>query len=80
MRFWPAIGIILSNAIVVLFTLGLMLPWAQVRWARYVANNTALIPNGSLDDFVGTVEKDRGAFAEAFGDVEGIDIGASVGI
>ena len=64
-----------SNAVVVVASIGLMLPWAQVRLARYMADHTAVRPNGSLDDFAGAVERDRRAIGDAFGDVEGFDVG-----
>ena len=44
---WPKLfWIILSNVIVVVLTLGLMLPWAQVRMSKYLAAHTFAIPNG----------------------------------
>ncbi len=70
--------IALSNAVIVLCTLGLMLPWAQIRMARYLAAHTDVMVNGSLDDFVGQVETRAGAIGDAYTDIEGIDIGLPV--
>lgn len=70
--------IALSNMVVIILTLGLMLPWAQVRIARYLANHTQLIPGGSLDDFIGTQEDAGMAVGDAYSDIEGIDVGLPI--
>jgi len=67
-----------SNAVVIVLTLGLMLPWAHVRRVRYLANHTTFIPAGPLDDFVGTVSANVSAIGDAYGDIEGFDIGIAV--
>jgi uncharacterized membrane protein YjgN (DUF898 family) len=66
-----------SNAVAVIASLGLMLPWAQIRMTRYIAGRTAVLPNGSLDDFAGQVQADRRAIGDAFGDLEGFDVGVA---
>lgn len=66
--------IAVSNLIVVLFSLGLMLPWATVRMQRYLAENSALVPNGSLDDFTGDVLTETNAIGDAYSDIEGIEL------
>ncbi len=68
----------LSNFVVVLCTVGLMIPWAQVRMSKYLAENTALIPAGSLDDFIGTQQSETSAFGDAFTDLESIDVGLPI--
>jgi uncharacterized membrane protein YjgN (DUF898 family) len=73
---WKMLWIAVSNAVVVICTLGLMLPWAQIRATKYLADQTTVRPNGSLDDFAGQVQSDSSAIGDAFGDIEGIDIGA----
>ena len=52
------------NLVLIVLTLGLFFPFAQVRLARYKAECLALCPLGSLDDFVA----DETARAGAFGD------------
>lgn len=42
------LGLVLTNSLIVLFTLGLGTPIAEVRLARYMANSTALIGDISL--------------------------------
>ena len=69
------VWIALSNAVAVIFTLGLMLPWAHVRMQKYLASQTFLIPGGSLDDFIGQQIEEGMSVADAFSDIEGIDFG-----
>ncbi len=70
--------IAVSNLVVVSLTLGFMLPWAQVRMHRYLAQNSALIPNGSLDDFKGEIISDTNSIGDAFSDMEGVEYGIPV--
>lgn len=72
------VWIAISNAFAVIFTLGLMLPWAQIRLARYNAAHTELIPGGSLDDFVGKMEAQGGALGDAYTDLEAVDVGIPI--
>ena len=67
-----------SNTVVVVFTLLLMLPWAQVRMARYLAAHTGFIAGGSMDDFVTQQQEAGGAFGDAYTDLEGIDVGLPI--
>ncbi|MCL2635797.1 MAG: DUF898 family protein [Betaproteobacteria bacterium] len=46
------IGLAVVNWLGIIFTLGLFIPWARVRVARYRAEHMALAVSGSLDDFV----------------------------
>ena len=70
--------IALSNMLVVVLTLGLMLPWAQVRRARYLADHTSIELVGSLDDFIGTEKEKATALGDAYSDIEGIDVGLPI--
>ncbi|MFQ6546917.1 YjgN family protein [Aestuariibius sp. 2305UL40-4] len=72
------IWIALSNAVVIVLTLGLMLPWAQIRMTTYLASKTSVLPNGSLDQLHGQVQAEGTAAGDAFGDFEGIDMGLPV--
>jgi len=69
------IGIAISNAIVVLLTIGFMMPWARVRMARYLASKTALIAGGPLDVYTGEVGEEAGVVSSEYFDMEGFDIG-----
>ena len=72
------IWITITNAIVTVLSLGFMLPWAQVRMTRYLADHTAMIPGGSLDQFVGEIEKDASALGDAYTDIEGLEVGLPI--
>ncbi|WP_052261606.1 YjgN family protein [Leisingera sp. ANG-M1] len=70
--------IAVTNLLAVALTLGLMLPWAQVRLARYLAGHTGVALGGSLDEFVGTQQTKTSALGDAYADIEGIDVGLPV--
>ena len=66
-----------SNGIAILCTLGLAIPWAQIRMARYRAGKFALLAGGELDNFVAEAGQAEGAAgAELLGALDmGFDIG-----
>ncbi|QFU10181.1 Inner membrane protein YjgN [Rhodobacteraceae bacterium THAF1] len=72
------IWIAISNTIVTVLTLGLMLPWAQIRMARYLAHNTQILPNGDLNDIAGRIAHEGSAIDDAYGDIEGLDVGLPI--
>lgn len=45
-----------------------------MRLNRYVAQNTALLPNGTLEEFEGEIISDTNAIGDAYSDIEGIDL------
>jgi uncharacterized membrane protein YjgN (DUF898 family) len=55
------IWIYFSNGLAILATLGLAVPWAMIRMARYRAANLVLLAEGSLDDFVAQVGEEQSA-------------------
>lgn len=67
-----------SNTIAIVCTVGLAVPWAMVRLARYRAGHFALVANGSLDDFVATSEGRPASFGEEM--VDALDVGIEMGI
>lgn len=72
--FWIA----LSNMVVVICTLGLMLPWAQVRMMQYLTQHTHVTLGSSLDEFVGTQRGPGSALGDAYSDIEGFDVGVPI--
>lgn len=72
------IWIYASNIVVIVCTIGLMVPWAMVRLARYRAEHFALVANGSLDGFVA----EAGGTTSAAGAelVDALDVGLDFGI
>lgn len=68
-------GIYLSNLVLVMVTLGLFMPWAQVRLARYRASAMGMITAGSMDDFLVAQEAGESAIGEETAEFFDIDIG-----
>jgi len=66
--------IMLTNLLGIVVTLGLFMPFAHVRWLKYRLEATALLPNGSLDDFVAGSEQRIGAVGEGMMDVLDFDL------
>jgi len=64
-----------TNTLGIIFTLGLFIPWAKVRTARYRATHTALQVNGDLDSFVAKQDEQQNVFGEEFGEVFDLDVG-----
>ncbi|MGI9354245.1 MAG: YjgN family protein [Rhizobiaceae bacterium] len=67
--------ILITNFLLTIITIGLYIPWAKVRVARYLADNTFMVANGDLDRFVEGQIDDRGVASGEFLDIEGIDFG-----
>ncbi|MGR9116014.1 MAG: YjgN family protein [Gammaproteobacteria bacterium] len=64
-----------SNALAILFSLGLLIPWAMIRTARYRIACLTLIANGDLDHFFAAEAERTEAIGEEIGDFLDIDIG-----
>jgi uncharacterized membrane protein YjgN (DUF898 family) len=58
------IWITLSNFVLVAFTLGLFIPWASVRSAKFQLEAVRLVPAGDLQQFVESKPDDVGAVGE----------------
>jgi len=74
------LGIIVGNVFAIIFTLGLATPWARVRLARYVANNTRILADGDLGGYSSSVIETHGVTAAEYADIEGFDIDIGIGI
>jgi len=64
----------ITNTLGIIVTLGLFIPWAKVRTAKYRADRTAMQVNKNLDEFISSEEEELAAFGEEFGDVFDVDI------
>ncbi|HAK60277.1 MAG TPA: DUF898 domain-containing protein [Nitrospiraceae bacterium] len=69
------IWIRITNILAIIFSLGLLAPWARVRRTRYVLDNLTIISAQSLDDFTSAVEPDVGAYGDAATDLFDFEIG-----
>jgi uncharacterized membrane protein YjgN (DUF898 family) len=66
--------IYLTNALAVLASAGMLVPWAQIRLARYRADHLALIAGGDLGAFTAELQPDRGAAGAETAGVFDVDL------
>lgn len=71
---WRTGWIYFSNAIAMLFSLGMLIPWARIRMARYVADCTQL-ESEELATVAAVPEPERSALGEELSGAFGVDIG-----
>ena len=64
----------ITNILILIVTLGFGYPWTKVRMARYMAENTAVYAQDSLDNFVNDEKEKVGALAEELGDAFDMDV------
>lgn len=74
-RFGSYARLVLVNTLGMVLTLGLFYPWAKVRSARYAAEHTRVIADGSLNDFAASQEQDVNATGGEMGELFDIGIG-----
>lgn len=67
-------GIMASNFVLIILTLGLFKPFADIRMARYRLENMALQVNADLDEFVTGVQVNATATGEEMAEMFDIDI------
>lgn len=72
---WRMGWITFSNLVCIALSLGLLVPWARLRWTRYVALRTAVKPAGDLGDFVAALESSQPALGSEMSDLMGWDVG-----
>jgi len=65
----------LSNAVAIFCSLGLLIPWASVRLARYRLEHLTVTTRDGLDGFAGVAAEEVGAAGEEIVDLFGIDVG-----
>ena len=69
-------GIMLSNLLLIILTLGLYKPFADIRMARYRVERLALKADSDIDAFVAEQQADVSAAGEEIADVFDLDIAA----
>lgn len=67
-----------SNLVAIICTLGLAVPWAMIRLARYRAAHFALDARGDFDEFVAASESRAGAAGAEL--VDALDMGLDIGL
>ena len=65
----------LSNAVAIILSLGLLIPWASIRKARYLLANLRLHASGDLDNFVASEQEKVGVMGEEIVDFLDFDFG-----
>jgi uncharacterized membrane protein YjgN (DUF898 family) len=68
---WP---LLMSNSLAILFTCGLAIPWAQIRYARYRIAQMALVSEGDFESMVVVAAQNNAAASEAMGEYLGMDL------
>lgn len=71
----PLTGILITNLLGMVLTLGLFYPWAQVRLVRYQLSRTSVLAEGDLGQFVAGAQTGPGALGEEAGDFFDVDFG-----
>ena len=66
-----SVWIVLTNTLLTVLSLGLLYPWARIRWRRYQVERLAVTRLMPLNSFVDAARKAEGAFGEEFSDFEG---------
>ena len=66
--------IIVSNLILTVATLGLLMPWAQVRQYRYLTANTKIRPIADMQSFVDRQTRAGSSIGDAVGEAGGLEI------
>ena len=72
------IWIYFSNGVAIVASVGLLVPWAMVRIARYRAAHFTLLADGELDHFVAEAERAEGAAGAELTDA--LDLDVDIGI
>lgn len=75
LKFVDMLWIMISSAVVIPLSLGLLIPWAKVRMTRYRLEHLSLVAVGDLDAFAAGAGEDISATTEEVGDFFGVDFG-----
>jgi len=74
----PLAWISISNFFVIIFTLGLAIPWAKVRLTRFVLENTQVDTSVGFDSYVTQQEAEQSSLGEQIGDAFDVDVGIGI--
>lgn len=67
--------IYLTNTLAILCSLGLLIPWAKIRIARYKATCTTFIAGADLDHFTQAQQEQQNAIGEEMSDILDVEFG-----
>jgi uncharacterized membrane protein YjgN (DUF898 family) len=74
-KVWDLFKLHFVNSLGVIFTLGLLAPWAAIRAARYQLQGISLRPARAIGDFVAAAQEQVGATGDEAGELLGFDFG-----
>lgn len=69
------LGILVTNMIAIICSLGLLIPWAQMRVLRYQLDHTWVDAAGGFDSVMAVQQEEVSSIGEEIGDVFDVDIG-----
>jgi uncharacterized membrane protein YjgN (DUF898 family) len=69
------LSIYVVNIVAIIATIGLAIPWARIRLAKYCAEHLTLVPDGPLESFVAGEIDQAPAAASELADAFGFDLG-----
>ena len=69
------LSIRLGNLLAILFSFGLLIPWARVRYTRYVLAHLSVTVEGDLDGFLAAKGQGQNALGDAAADLLEFDVG-----
>lgn len=78
LRARDVIWIYFSNGVLIVLSIGLMVPWAMIRLARYRAEHFTVLVQGDLDTFIAESERPEGATSAELVDVLDMDVDLSI--
>jgi len=64
-----------TNTLAMALSLGLLMPWAKIRTARYRTRMTSVVPSGDFDGFIAAQSSQQSALGEEMGEVFDLDLG-----
>jgi len=70
--------ILISNLLLIIFTLGLALPWTKVRMARYLMENTHANTEAGFEHYITQAQEAQSALGEQIGDAFDVDVGIGI--
>ena len=71
------IWVMFSNIILVLLTLGFAAPWAKVRMARLMLENTQVDTTQGFDEYITQKQNEESSLGEQIGDAFDVDVGVA---
>ncbi len=71
----PFAWVMISNFILVIITLGLAFPWAKVRMARLMLENTLVDTEAGFYDYITQKQEESSSLGEQIGDAFDVDVG-----